>query len=69
MKTVTAEVEYVQGYLRYGHYEAELTDEDFEKFKNMSCNEQKKYIRKAGHFVIDDYCIDDIGPITDVNMD
>ena len=69
MNIVTAEVEYVQGHLRHGHYEAKLTNEDFEKFKDMSCDEQEEYIRKAGHFVIDDYRIDDIGPITDVNFD
>ena len=69
MKTITAEVEYVQGYLRYGHYEVNLTDEDFEKFKDMSCDEQEEYIRNTGNFVVDSYCIDDIGSITDINMD
>lgn len=69
MKTITAEVEYVQGHLRYGHYELELADEEFEKFKDMSCDEQESYVRKKGHLVIDDYYVDDIGPITDIDFD
>lgn len=69
MKTITAEVEYVLGHLRYGHYELKLTDEDFEKFKDMSCDEQKSYIRDAGYFIVDDYRVNDIGPITDIDFD
>lgn len=69
MKTITAEVEYVQGHLRYGHYELKLTDEEFEKFKDMSCDEQESYVREKGHLVVDDYCVDDVGPITDINFD
>ena len=68
MKTITAEVEYIQGHLRYGHYEAELTDEEFEKFKDMSCDEQESYVRKKGHLVVEDYSVDDIGPITDIDF-
>lgn len=69
MNTITAEVEYVQGHLRYGHYELRLTDKEFEKFKDMSCDEQESYVRKEGHLVIDDYYVDDIGPITDMDFD
>ena len=35
MHTIYGDLDYVQGYLRMGHLEMELNDEDFEKFKSM----------------------------------
>ena len=32
MHTIYGDLDYVQGYLRMGHLEMELNDEDFEKF-------------------------------------
>ena len=33
MHTIYGDLDYVNGYLRYGHLEMELNDEDFEKKK------------------------------------
>ena len=41
MHTICGDLDYVYGYLRYGHLELELNDEDFEKFKSLSLKEQK----------------------------
>lgn len=39
MHTIFGDLDYVYGYLRYGHLELELDDEDFEKFKSLSLKE------------------------------
>ena len=39
MHTIFGDLDYVQGYLRMGHLEMELNDEDFEKFKSLSLKE------------------------------
>lgn len=54
MKTIIAECT-VDGHLRYGHYELELSDEKYEEFKSISEEEQEKMIRKKGHLEVDDY--------------
>jgi hypothetical protein len=51
--------DYVQGHLRYGHFEATIPEEDIAKFKEMSDDEKKEYVREAGELIIDDYEIDD----------
>lgn len=67
---INAPVEYVIGHLRYGHYEGEveLTNEEFEKFKE---NPDKAFydldLTDFLDLLIDDFSIDDIGSIDEVN--
>ena len=67
---INAPIEYVIGHLRYGHYEGEveLTDEEFEKFKE---NPDKVFydldLTDSLDFLVDDFNIDDIGSIDEVN--
>lgn len=58
--TVTADVEYVSGHLRYGHYEVTADSESFEKLND---EEKIEFIRTYGEFIVDDFRIDDRGPI------
>ena len=67
MHTICGELEYVQGFLRDGHFEMELNDGDFEKFKSLSLKEQEEWLKDEGYTVLDDYTIDDIGDITEIN--
>ena len=67
MHTIYGDLDYVQGYLRMGHLEMELNDEDFEKFKSLSLKEQKEWLRDEGSVEIDDFSVDDIGSITEIN--
>ena len=60
---VTADLSYVVGHLRYGHYELELSDEEYEEFKKMSKEEKKDYICDCGEIVIDDYDLNDYGEL------
>lgn len=65
--TIFGDLDYVQGYLRMGHLEMELNDKDFEKFKSLSLEEQKEWLRDEGRVNVDDFSVDDIGSITEIN--
>ena len=67
MHTIFGDLDYVQGYLRMGHLEMELNDEDFEKFKSLSLKEQKEWLWDKGRVNVDDFSVDDIGSITEIN--
>lgn len=58
---IIAPVEYVMGYLKYGHYEGELelTEEEMQKI-NENPNLLKNYDLD---FIVDDYSVEDIGRI------
>lgn len=52
--------DYVQGHIRNGHYELEMSDEDYFDFcTNLSENEQFDYIRAKGKLIIDSYEVSD----------
>ena len=67
MHTIFGDPDYVQGYLRIGHLEMELNDKDFEKFKSLSLKEQKEWLWDEGHVKVDDFSVNDIGNITEIN--
>ena len=67
MHTIFGDLDYVQGYLRMGHLEMELNDEDFEKFKSLSLKEQEEWLWDKGQVEVDDFSVDDIGSITEIN--
>ena len=67
MHTIFGDLDYVQGYLRMGHLEMELNDKDFEKFKSLSLKDQKEWLRDEGRVNVDDFSVDDIGSITEIN--
>lgn len=68
--SIDAPLEYVVGHLRYGHFEGELemTDEEFEEFKKNPLDflYERDYINDL-NLVIDDYEVDDMGPVDEVN--
>lgn len=67
---IDAPVDYVMGYIRYGHYEGEvgLTDEEFEKFKeNPNEAIHDLNLTDSLDLLIDDYRIEDVGNIIEIN--
>ena len=68
MHKVIAEVEYVMGHLRTGHYELRLTDEELVAFQAQSKEEQEEQLRDEGEFIVDDSEVDDIGPIESIRI-
>ena len=67
MHTIYGDLDYVQGYLRMGHLEMKLNDKDFQKFKSLSLKEQKERLWDEGSVKVDDFSVDDIGSITEIN--
>lgn len=65
MHTIFGDLDYVQGYLRMGHLEMELNDEDFEKFKSLSLKEQKEWLWED--VKVDDFRVEYCGSITEIN--
>ena len=68
--SIEAPLEYVAGHLRYGYLKGELviTDKEFERFKKNPRDflYKEDYIDDL-NLVIDDYEVDDRGPIEEVN--
>ena len=62
---IIADVDYVTGHLRSGHWELELNDEDYNEYKNLSEEDKISWI-EDGDFIIDDYRIYDIGTIAEI---
>ena len=58
MKKIILDCEYVQGYLRGGHFELELNNKDYKTFQNLSKEDQLDWI-KDGKLIIDSYSVDD----------
>lgn len=67
-KLVTADCDWIIGHTRFGHWELNLTDAEYEKFKNLSENEQIKYIKSEGDLIVDDYEIDEYEEPTNIQI-
>jgi len=62
---IIADVDYVTGHLRDGHYELNLNEEEYDEYKNLSEEDKISWI-EDGDFIVDDYRIYDIGTITEI---
>lgn len=68
MKTVYAEVEYLMGHLRYGHFELQMDEEEYKEYESFTDEDKKGYIMENGDLIIDDYEVDDYGPISNIKV-
>ena len=62
---IIADVDYVAGHIRYGHWELKLSDKEYNKYKNLSEKDKISWI-EDGNVIVDDYRIYDIGTITEI---
>ena len=62
---LSVDVDYVQGHLRYGHLELELSEEEYKEFTTLSDSDKKRMLRD-GEMVVDEYEVYDYG---DLEMD
>ena len=69
MALITAQVDYVNGYLKYGHWELSLEDKELEEFKNSSKEDQESWLMNNGSFVVDDYKINDYGDLHEIKIE
>lgn len=60
---IIGNLDYVQGHLRYGHFELYV---DKEIWDNMSKDEQEEYIRDYGDLIVDDWSINGYGDIYEI---
>lgn len=58
-RRITLNCNYIQGYLRDGYFNLELSEEDYEKFKALPKEEQINWITDCGDLVITSYKIED----------
>ena len=66
---VVSEPTWVDGHIRYGHFECEVPKELEEKFKNMSKEDQINYLKDNGELLIDDFEINDYGEISETYIE
>ena len=52
---ITANLDYVQGFLKNGYKEMILNEDEYKKFVNLSLEEQVKWLENKGDFEITDY--------------
>lgn len=62
-KTIIGNIDYIQGHIRYGHFELELTDKEYDEFQTLDEDAKIEWVRD-GELIIDDYRINDYGDIT-----
>ena len=63
---VVGELDYVQGYLRYGHLELEI---DKETWDGLTEDEQYDMLSEYGDLVVDDYTVEDRGSIYKISKE
>lgn len=64
-------VDYIAGYLRYGHFEGivELTDEEVEQIKNRTMTSKEIANVYNLNLIVDDYRVNDYGDLEDPNIE
>lgn len=55
---VHADVDWIQGHLRFGHFEGEFTEEQYQEYINLPSEEKKEYIRDVCNLIVDDWSIE-----------
>lgn len=63
---ISANYDYIQGHIRYGHKELEVEKEFWD---SLSADEQKDYFLDNGDVVIDDYEINDYGDLNELEVE
>lgn len=67
---ITANVDWLMGHLRYGHYEGEIDEEDFPPNWEEELQKHPSLIKQLDlNLIVDDYRIDDIGDINDIRIE
>ena len=57
---VTADADWIQGYLRYGHFEGSLLEEQYQEYLNLPTkDEQRRFIADLCTLIVDDWEIND----------
>lgn len=68
MKTICADLEYLMGHLRYGHIELQMDEEEYKEYETYTDKEKEEYVFENGDLIIDDYEVNDYGPISNIRV-
>lgn len=63
MRTVTAKLNNLTGYIEKGHIELTLSENHFKEFQSLSDEDKKEWLNFRGVLVIDSYSLTDEGDI------
>ena len=66
---ITANLDYVQGFLKNGYKEMILNENEYKKFVNLSLEEQVKWLEDEGDVEITDYSLEDYGNIEKTTLE
>ena len=65
---VHADCDWIQGHTRWGHYEGELTEEEYQEYLSLSDEEKIEYIRDRCALIVDDTELDDCADPTNIQI-
>lgn len=65
---VTADLEYVQGHLRYGHMVMTMNEDEYQHFSKLSEENQQDYLDDYGELVVDDWEVYSRGELEDIQV-
>ena len=66
---ITADAECIVGYLRYGHYEGQLTEEQYQEYLKLETDKDREdFVKDMCNLVIDSYCVNDCDPPTNIDI-
>lgn len=68
MKTVCADLKYLTGHLKCGHIELQMNEEEYKEYESYTDEEKEEYIIENGDLIIDDYKVNDYGPISNIRV-
>lgn len=67
---ITANVDYLMGHLRYGHYEGEIDEKEFPLNWEEELQKHPSLIKQLNlNLIVDDYEIDGIGDINNIQIE
>lgn len=66
---IIAQIDCITGHLRYGHYEGELTEEQYQEYLSLDNDKDRNdFIRDVCNLVVDSYSVDFIDPPTNIEI-
>jgi len=67
---IFANIDYIMGHLRYGHYEGVLNEEDLPDNWKEKITKDPSFIKKLDlNLIVDDYEVDGVGNICDIEIE
>lgn len=66
--TVNAPLEYIVGYIKNGHVEAILNENELHEFLELEGKAQIEFIKNHGHVIVDEFTIENYLPSSEISI-